>query len=434
MSSKEIIINKVDDIQLYKNKRLIVNNIRLYENIIEHIKKTCTMIDYSDKYVHYKSNIIYLDMSYEHNKQIIDRFNSKSKCVYNVIDSQLNLRGYLNDTALEYFNNINNIRLKTSNIENNIQFDDNKSYPQKMHIENIEYSIPTINDKFEIYIDQEIVNWGWYYCTYKKYDDILVPCDGLISGYTLKIIKKENRLKKIKKCFITKQMNTINVSLLKNYSHDTIRCYIGWLSKKVKITQQIFDNIKDKEAEAFQYKYGNDCQIIDNKLIIAKNLIITKTGVLTNLLIKELVNISLYNFNKQFIKKNKNAYLNTIKTDSLGYIFLDKAKKYKSINLIGKPGELGKFKIEKENFYFIKETKDDYIDVDEIEHTQKNKYIDEPIITPIKETKIYSKSDIKKLIKKNKSFGLIDKGGLGKTYLINNTIIPYLKKKIKSIY
>ena len=430
LAKQEILIHSVEDIDKYKNKRLIVTTIDLYDEIEEYVKKNYILIDYDYRSIYYKSNLIKLSVNYVKDSKIIKKSNTSSRCVFNIIDNKLHLRGYMNNDVFKCFDTVKKIRIMGSIYKNNLQFDENKSYPAKLYQEGLIIPIPSIDDRIEKYNKNHgIAEWGFYYCTLKSYDHILAPVDDFYSGYGVNILKKEKRIKKIKYQFVCKSIQTLCPEILDNFDYDTLRCYIGWLMKRTRITSTTYDNIKGDEAKALIKKFKVDCQIVDDKLVISKEKLITKTGLLANILVKCLVNMALYNFNKKFTKANKTAVLNTIKTDSLGYVFRNKKKSYKTIDLIGDENEIGKFKLEgKPNYYFVKEGPNDVIDIDEFKKKKGLVNRKEPIIKEIKPVIIYKCKQIKQLLKDRKSFGLLDKGGLGKSYQVENTIIPYLKK------
>lgn len=224
--------------------------------------------------------------------------------------------------------------------------------------------------------------------------------------------------------------------------------YIITKSKKINTNK---DGIVDTNNNKFQFKYTS----ITNKF---------NNGMIINFMIKDLINLTLYKFNEKFMKDNPDSILNTIKTDALGYIL----KKKPIHNNYVDANEIGKFKIEKYTFdeknikiplyntkinisinkidkkhkinktkintnlkkEYKKEDKEDKEDIKEFYEITESTY--EPceiIIEEKQQLNIYPSCMYLYFITHKKSFFLDARGGYGKSYLLDNHILPCLLEK-----
>jgi hypothetical protein len=411
---KKRLISKLEDIEKYNNNVLIVSDIDLFDSIKRYIKEKCIMINYNDSSILYKTNKIYFDPYYGIDKKILKDNKSHNRTVYNMINSRLNLTGHMNQETLNIFYSSNKIRFMRTDKINSILIDENKTYPSQLTKRDIYYSIPSINDYWKIYDGSKLVVCGWYYCTLKNYDNILGLNDNIYSYYAVEELKNDNRLKEIKYMFIpsnSHKLSNDDIEFLKNVEVDRIRAYIGWLLKTRSIVQTCYDDLSnDTCLEALQNYYGEEMTMNDNILKITKVNHKKKTGILSNLLIKELSNIDLYRMDKKMKELNKGILLNSIRTDSLGYYYDKKIKL--PIEMFG--DDWGLWKIE-----------------DKKQKVLGNYESIKPCIIPeANTTKInnFNENDINKLLEDNKSFLICGDYGTGKTYSIEHTIKPKLNE------
>lgn len=419
MKHTKRIINDVKDIDKYKNNKLIVTNAELWKSIIDYIKQNYIMIEYTDYQIPYKTNLIIFDSYYEIDNILLKDNDSKCRTVYNMIENELELTGYLNLETMNYFMENTKIRFQRTDKENDLLIDLNSAYPAQLIKAGIVYGIPNINDYWKVYDNKTYVKHGFYYCTLNDYDDILGLCDDIYTYYEVEIFKSDKRLKQITHMFIPSGqtiMTDDKINYIKSINKDRIRAYVGWLLKRESyniIKYDIYDN-NDLDIEASQNYYGEELCKNKNNVSINKIFLKKKTGILANILIKGLTNIDLYEMNKKMIKLNPLAKLNTIKTDSLGYVGND----------IKKPEELFK---EGAGFWKVenKVTKKHLL--------HNHKYIkgtNKPIIEPTNVNE-YKEEDLINLLESDKSFIICGDYGTGKTYSIHDKIIPTLIKNNK---
>lgn len=416
-SQTKRIINNVNDIDKYKNNKLVVTDKDLMKNIINKIKETKIMIEYDQYQIPYKSNIILFDPYYHIDKILLKDNDSKCRSVYNMINNKLQLTGHMNIETINYFNKSCKIRFMRSEQQHDILFDENKAYPTQLQKENICFPIPNINDYFEPYDKNKYVKHGLYYCILSTYDDMLGPCDDIYSYYEVEELKKDNRIKEIKYMFVSSESSTMTkekVEFVKSMNTDRIRAYIGWLLKRQSYDIKKYDIMDNNiDIESLQHFYGDELSINKNYMSVNKIFIKKTTGILANMIIKGLSNIELYKMDKLIKQLNKDIKLVSIRTDSLGYFNNGKE--------INKPEHLfnsgpGFWKVENKEKKVIK---GDYKLVRKIEEPQIKKNI------KINE---HDENEIEDLINKNKSFVICGKYGTGKTYSIQDKIIPTIKK------
>lgn len=428
------IIDSIDDIDKYTTSKLIVQDEELFNKIKNKIQETHILTNYNIHEIPYKKNIIIYNPFYEIDKKILKDNNSKCRSIYSMIDSKIKLRGHLNNESLNYFYTTCKIRYQRSDRQNIIQIDMNKAYPSQFIKKDIYYPVPTINNYFYENTlklkDIKFVKYHFYDIKLKTYDDIIAPVDGIYSGYACIKLNEQGRIKKVLNIFPTS-----NYVLFDKYDNEFIKtltdskeglkrltCYIGWLMQLTRSDIKYYDvddNVTE-DIEASKNYYGCELSTRKNKLILSRSYLVKKTGILTNILIKDLTNIDLYDMNNKMIELNQGLKLNTIKTDSLGYIWEDENKTDNVILPKDKMGDkIGLFKIEfKEskvlgNYKLIKEPKKI------IPHDYNIDYNE------------YSINHIEKLITDNKSFFIYGQYGTGKSYNINNNITDILNKQNK---
>ena len=447
-------ITKIEEIDNpdYNNSVLVVETEELLSQVKNKIKETNQLIDYSDDHICYKNKEIRLIDSYESTKKIVDEEKYGSLHVYNCIDKNLNLRGYLDDELFNYFQQANKIRIHSyTENKNNIVFDANKAYQHflfnsdlKIYNE-IEFPVPSLNDNFVQYNGEKIVESNIYYIRIHKPDTILAPNDGVYFGHVVLILQKEKRDIDIEYVFVASEKRVVELSVGK-YDFDTTRKYIGWLSKSSSMNEICTELVNKNDVEALQKKYGETIYIKEEKgiyeMVKKETMIIKKTGILTNLLIKELTNINLYNLNKEMKKLNPGIILNTIKTDSLGYIYDKEIKIPRNMVVekkdVGTRAALGKFKeeikiINKETGE-LNITKTYYKNLKNIKTTLPYTEWLAPYIVMDSAKNEYGNDGVDELLEENKSFQLNGRPGYGKTHMIMQKIIPKLTAKNKKVF
>jgi hypothetical protein len=423
---KRILIKSLSEIHNYEYSDLNVETIVLYNEIEEYINKNYIKFDYSFTHLKFKTNNIILDPNFTINVEKIKEEGSSGKSIYNLIDNSLNLRGYMNEETIKTFQGKDKIRVFDKRPKQyrdyiDIQYDQNKSYAEKLK-RNITFPVPTINDYWQDYKKKPIVDYGIYYCELNSYDKHLGLRDDKYSGYAVKILIKEKRIKKITKQLICENKIILNQERVKKFDNDMLRQYIGWLQSYIRVKQSDYNNIPNEEALALinYYDIEEASYNVEEKILtISKGLLVKKTGCLSNFIIKELTNIDLYNFNKEFIKLNPTATNIYTKTDSLGYKLID--KKYKNPKMYNQKEE-GKFKIEKDNTKYINDNEYDYLS------EEQNEKIPEPKSRNNIKVKYHNKEDIIKLLEKKESLQLFGSAGQGKSWITKNVVIPYLKE------
>lgn len=417
----ELVIDTLDSIYKYTYSNLIVTEKELYDDINDYISNNYVKNDYSGKHICFKTNTILYKPFYVKDKNTLDSFKSKHNNVYSFIESKCQLKGYINEESYKYFPETKKIRyLNYEKKPVNIQFDCNKTYPFILRDTTIVFPVPSISDYWIKYDKQKITLYGFYYCELSKYDDILGLGDGIYCGYEVEILKKEKRIKKITCMFISSNVRILDKDDLKHFDNDQTRRYIGWLMKSVSVTTNLFDDVTEYEFKGLQGKHKCAATHDKGTLTISKTYLVKKTGMLTNMLIKGITNIKLYEFNKMFLKKNSDATLVYIRTDSLGYYL--KNNKYEVDKKCVSQEEHGKFKIEKCDNLLTKYE-------NPLIMTILTGGVDlEPIYNHDNTINDYERKDVIKLIESKQCFQLRGSAGYGKSHMLNNEIIPYFKK------
>lgn len=318
------IIKSIDGVEKYKNRLLIVESPELFKDIRTHIKKDYSMIGYNDKEMLFKSNKIRLNPMYTEDKLMLNTNESKCKTAYNYINSRLNFLGYMSNADDILFRNCNKVRLFKTDKMNDVQYDMNKAYKSILLNNKIVYPIPTIDDNWQVYSNMLCAH-GFYYCELKSYDKILGRHNDIYFYDEVVELIKHDRIKRIKCEFVT--VNKIRlcdeqIKFISDLSNDLSRRFIGWLQKSLSIVTKKYDDVTEDEGLAMCNFYGPECTYYKNKNMstIHKSYTRKQTGLLVNILIKGLTNVELFKFNNDFMKLNPNAILNSIKTDSLGYL------------------------------------------------------------------------------------------------------------------
>ena len=423
-TARKRVINNIKSIDKYKNNKLIVEDKKLFDEIIKKIRDSNIMIEYNNFMVPYRTNMIIYNPEYEIDRTILNDNDSKCRSVHNMINNRIKLTGYMNNETFSIFNTTSKIRFLRSNKVNSILSDGvkigngadmNKAYPSQLIRDNIYFGIPNINDYLKVY-DGSYFKHGFYYCTLKSYDEILGLCDDIYTYYEIEELKKDNRIKEIKYMFIPSscvKLSADDIEYLKSIDVDKLRSFIGWLSKSKSAVITKYDYIKNDQKidiKAIEHYYGEE--LTKSKNCISINKVYTKknTGILANILIKALSNIELYKMDKKIKELNEGIKLNSIRTDSLGYYYGENEIKL-PLDMF-KPG-FGYWKIENKKQKVI----GDYIFM---------KKPNEPIITNNK-INVFKIDNIDELLGNTKSFIIYGIHGTGKTYNIDRKIIPILE-------
>jgi hypothetical protein len=319
-----IVINKIDSIEKYKKKILVVESSELFKELKTYINKDYSMIGYSDKEILFKNNKICLNEMYTDDKLMLQSNKSKCKTAYNFVNSKLNFLGYISKNNNAMFKNCNKIRLFKTDKVNDVQYDMNKAYKSILLNKNIVYPIPNINDNWRVYSGRLCVH-GFYYCELKTYDKILGKYDDIYFYNEVVELQKYDRIKKIKYEFVTISKIKLcdeHITFINDLSNDLSRRFVGWLQKSLSTITKKYDDVSENEGLGMQNYYGLECTYYKNKKmsVIQKCYTRKQTGLLINILIKGLTNIKLFDFNNEFMRLNPTAVLNSIKTDSLGYL------------------------------------------------------------------------------------------------------------------
>ena len=429
-------INNIDDIK-GKYNTYYTDNLQLYKQLKETIKNKNNTNYTHTSIIYNNNNIVFDNLSPEKCKYL----SGQQTSFWGVIDSMFNFTSYMSLEMVEYFKQINPVRYyikcgtskkntKLTEYFNsivNINIDQNKSYYSQL-LKNIRLPITCINDKFVKYNNEKIKQYAFYNIDVKYTDIIIAPTKNLTcSGYTVEKLKKQNRIKKIRSVFTPSKTKPILTSKIKKLGPSLIIRYIGWLSKTSSTIYKKFDNVSNEEYEALRYLYGDkQLRYENNTLSIVKSSLKNKTGILVNLIVKELTNIDLYDMNKKILKLNKGLELRRIYTDCLGY-FMPNIHLFKSPPLNKNiPGCFkNENKIKKIERLAYRQNIDfawDNMVSTEYQHIQ---IIDTPII---ENKKLKKCKDIVKILDKRQGFKLLGGPGYGKTYSIQNIIIPYFIK------
>jgi hypothetical protein len=422
------LIKSIDDIDKYKNNTLITENLDLFKEIRKKIKENHILIEYNGHELVYKTNKISFDPFYSLDKEILDKFESK-KSVHNMIEEKLRLTGYMNDETYKTFYSCTKIRSKQTDIKEKVLLDLNGAYPAQLLKKDIVYGIPDINNYWEIYNNEKLVEHGSYYCIVKKTDSFISPTtESILSYYEVIELKKYDQIEEIKYMFIPGSLRKfteyeykfLDFMITKPY-RQRLRTYIGWLAKHHSVITKQYEIEDPKNYKALEYYYGWELKISNSNrykfMSLNKEYTRKQTGLLSNMLIEALTNIELFRMDKLMHQLNQNIVISSIKTDSLGYYSNDDIKLPED----KMSSDYGLWKDElddkKKKTYFVnREFRKDCI---------KPTVIDENINN-------YTIEDLDNLLVNNQHFLLHGDYGTGKSYSIKHMIIPKLKKLNKT--
>lgn len=417
----------------YENRVFYVHTPERFEDVKKYLNKENILSGYSKNEIKYKTNTIrYIDKNELHKirkyKNIL-KINTDN--IFSLMDNCFDLHGYINKDTYSIFKELNFIRVFKNHDDYTVKFDAVKCYASQLY-DNI-FPIPSINDYIEKYNNDEILDYGFYYCELKQYDSILAVHNSFYLGKIVKIMKKDGFINRITHKFIANNTRKVNklflppetcdgeckdkCKCLNKFSFDSncVNTYIGYLVKTVTEIDKNYDSIKGDELEALKLLHNDNFVRGDTfirKYIYKK----VKSGLFAWLSIIQLSNLQLYLFDKEFKKKN-DCELVSIKTDCLAYLTKKDYKNPK--NFIDKMS-IGKFRHLKNDdpVYLKKKINDEKI---KLVNVKFNSDIIKDDVTE------YTNTNIIKLLKNKKSFILQGLAGLGKTYTLINTIIPYFK-------
>lgn len=473
-----IIYHNKDDYNIDKyndsiNTKIILDNYDTFKLLLKKYNEKYSLLDFSENHFKMKNNCMILyDVSFKDNQDIIEDFESEAVNIYNLIESKLQLKGFMNNETYQEFKDAQNILHYKTNFNSNAKFDHNASYLSHFYDKTIAWPIPCINDYFLYYNNHKIQDHYFYEVSFHYNDEFIHTHNRIIYGRVLlyiKEIEKEDSvqiIKEIKKYFMPNRTKNINQLYLptpdKKIETETIHFpkhmmirYIGWLQSCYSVGTKKY-TINDDE-ERLGFIKNNECfgaqEVIDknpswiqnnngrnkkNDKVVTLNTSNLKasTGLLINIIIKDLTNLALYKFNRQFIIDNPKAKLNSIKVDSIGYRFKGDYKKNKYMN----ETKYGFFKIEALNLEdnekneVIKTSlheKNVLINKKKVEVIKTSFHEQKVLINKREQIEDYEVKDIEHLISINKSFNLEGLAGFGKSHVCTHIIRPTLEKQNK---
>jgi hypothetical protein len=466
-------LKNFSDIKSYKDTKFIIRTEKRFNEFINFLKSTYIIDGRGEYKITYKTNEIHYVPEYDKILQLREVHNIKNKSITNVkmiMSTYLGLKGFMNqETYDEFYKEIsNNILYYRKYSDPNIftiALDSNGAYNAQMY--NMSFPKPSLNDYPEEYDGKPTTRRGFYKCEIEG-TIFFKPLLWVYYKYVNEL-KKRGYLKKITQQLLVNDIIEIDTDYLPDISGDItknkptaftkkeIREYIGCLILTHRDTDTIYYDVKAHVLRALLDKhhslsYETDMKIEDKlnglqmedfiddkksyKIVEHKTYKRMTTGLLGWIVIAQSNNFKLLLLDEEIKRLNKDCILAKITTDCLSYVFKD--NKYKLPEDMMSKIEYGKFKVEKTaNIYINKKyniDKHDIIkDAKNCDIVHKNSIKDYIKILPSK-IRNYTKGDIPNLLKEEESIKLEGMGGVGKTYLLINTIIPYLKKhKMKYI-
>lgn len=464
----DILYTGDDSIFEQENKNFIFEQIEDYMRVFRKYQQKYSLINYDESKFSFKHNNFIHNSSYIATKKLAEYYNYDSLSMVNILDHHFNLRSYMNNETIETFMKARKIRYYHGKPKSEVKFDINKCYASPLYISSINWPTAQITDYWEKYDGTDICKDYFYYVQFTTYDDILYTNDGIYYGLVLIYIKQIGVKYKITRMFKVHRFKILDKTLLPP-PISNIKCenkvtakqlivFVGSMrSAKTIISNKLSTTDKD-ELLALKQRYNgssieNEYRLKNGKMThitddnengiynfsIGDQITKTKTGVLINFIITDIVNMKLHMFNTQFLKDNPNAILNGIHTDALGYIFKTTA----SNNIPESLDCLVKDKTEHKKKDKIQYKKNKYMDEfkfglfknesleKEAEHENSNntEYVyDEVKIKKFSTLKQTELKCIDRLIKNIESFNLYGLAGYGKSYIAINTIMPLLKQ------
>lgn len=435
-SRTEIVCKNASDIDKYKNKYIIVKNEKLFKNIKERIEDSKILMDYNEKKLNYKTNIIIYNENYDTLKEYREISDCKrSKSLFNVMNKSLQLIGYLNEDTYNLINNTDIIRhYNIIDIEQGvctIAFDLNAAYLTALY--DCPLPVLSVNDYFKDYNNETLREEYLYLLELNKFDKILATSNGVYGYKQVLELKKDKRIKKIIAYCVPYKSIKIPHEIIpyrNNYKKYKDGAYnktnlihmTGFLAKVTSTYNHKYSNITGDELEALKLIYPNAFHNKnENTFEINDTIHKFNSGIAARLIIIQEVNLQMYLFNKKMKELNPECKLVKIATDCVGYITKD--KNYKIPKEFIDEKYVGKFKICNNLMgdYYLNNSK-------YREYIKENKDFDMKYYKNKNKCNILSEDDYEKLIKNNKSFIISGGGGLGKTYSVINKVIPILNK------
>lgn len=390
------------------NSTVIMTDIEQFNNLKITVSNYMTVGD-DHSTIYYKNN------KYVFNPRYVSDVNSLSKISkhlckksmsYNLaLEKIFNLRGCMNIKTYNQFLKVDNIPIfNVCSTSYNVSFDINKAYPSVLRKRHT-YGVPIYTDTIKPF--KTLQAHGMYYAELTNYCP-LFPRARFFNYQLINMLKKNSRLKKIIYEFIpTNRSTTPNIGKYE-ITNSRLRVYSGWLETKRNILATRYTYPTEQEIEAFDSKYKN-ISYENGKLTIFKQKRVPLTGIIAKLQIKDFVLCKLYEFHLKFMLDNPTAQIHKLNTDEIAY----NVNGWKSNSLINnKPGF---FKI-KDDFEWMPQVPPK---ITLGPHIRPTPYIYKPVE---QYTNVYE------LLDSRTSFSIFNAGGLGKTYTLNNSIIPYLKE------
>ena len=410
-SNSPIYLENMEDIQGEYNT-YITDNYDLFGEILEKNENKDDGFYDLDCFIYNNNKIRYNDLA-KKICNIMSKYPTKMN-MFSLIENMLDFKSIMNRDLIKLFFNIDPIRIYGADkCIVNINIDQNKSYYSQL-LKNIKIPITNIDTDFSMYNDEEIKEYQFYNIEVKNTDIIIAPTKRFTcSGYTLLKLQKLDRVKKIYYVLKVDNYTKPDRDFVKSINNKCMNRYVGWLRKIQKQNVKRFSNISPTEYEALRYCYGDKSLSYDetnNVLTIIKYTATNKTGLLANIIVKELTNIDLYDKNQEILKLNKGLELKRVYVDCLGYYMEDK-------NDFIKP------KLNKEIGGFKNENKT--VKISKIQFLREEKEI---VIKEKKELNKVEQKNILNILKNNQGLKLLGGPGYGKTYHIKNILIPYFNE------
>lgn len=378
---------------------------------------------------------------YSDHKKII---NNKTCVPINVtsdIKKSYQFHGEYNQVNVDFFENCDKSnRYFDNSLKYGEGIDISKCYPNIL--KNKKYVFPKTTGKeiTEIYDYKTPVRQSsFYFIEFKKQTEIEKILFGekcWILGYLIIDLK----LKKNINIKYVHRVHDYQYGHKKDFDYDNLILYTGQLCKyKTQKTKMI--ECKDLEADAYRAKYEGAYYVNDiimknrrdeityteyGHIEMIKNYLLTTSGMYAYLAIIQYARLQLYYIYIEAKKINKNIKVKKVYTDCI--TFNEKLKENDEYVMVGdKKKSLTEIKLNdtclKKHGFGLK------YELSLFSWKHLTKEIKEPVPYVRKETKEYY--DINKLLEKNESFNMNARGGYGKSYTLNNIVVPYLNKNNK---
>ena len=433
--------NKTLSILIHDDHMYVLKNNKIDCTIKKTVGCTADEFDKIKTEYHTESTKIHNSTKYKR----ICQFSEFNKKGFRSSYSKSNL-DFFNESCIRpvrYYDDVND---DNDNMIDYVGLDINACYPNILHNQSYLFPVQDGTEITEIYNNEPILGYGFYYVTFKKMSEIekaLFSKSCWLLGDVI-LTKKLQKTITIKFKHITKNACTPfekDDNFTKNKLALTF--YSGYLASTIKTKSKIY-HCSGLEAEAYQIKYP-DCiyhngsmidndNVIEYKSSIEKDELLIKypdgifkdshieindetnyktSGLYTYLAILQYARLQLYQLYDEVKKLHNNIKIKKIYTDSLSF-----TENIINDNQINK---LNKILLKKYGFS-VKSQKSDY----QFEWKEIN--VPEPVV--IHQNDIHH-TDIKKLLLESKSFAIDSKAGYGKTHMIKHQIIPVLNENNK---